>query len=175
MVTGASAGVGRAVAHAFARRGAHLGLIARGREGLEAAREECEALGGEALVLPADVADAAAVDAAATAIEARFGPLDVWVNDAMATVFASFLHTTAEEYRRATEVTYLGTVHGTMTVTGGPASAAGRRVRHRALRPTGRDGAGPPPDAVGCRVGQRTTRPTEVGSVWWPGRAAAAA
>jgi len=114
MVTGASAGVGRAVAHAFARRGAHLGLIARGREGLEAAREECEALGGEALVLPADVADAAAVDAAATAIEARFGPLDVWVNDAMATVFASFLHTTAEEYRRATEVTYLGTVHGTM-------------------------------------------------------------
>jgi NAD(P)-dependent dehydrogenase (short-subunit alcohol dehydrogenase family) len=115
VVTGASAGVGRAVAHAFARRGAHVGLLARGEEGLEAARQEVEALGGSGLVLPADVADAEEVDAAAALVERELGPIDVWVNDAMATVFAPFLETSAEEFERATRVTYLGTVHGTMS------------------------------------------------------------
>src|SRR5215216_6418934 len=89
-VTGASAGVGRAIAHAFAKRGAHLGLIARGRESLEEAAKEVRALGGQALVLPTDVADPEQVEAAAEAIEERFSAIDVWVNDAMATVFARF-------------------------------------------------------------------------------------
>ena len=114
MVTGASAGVGRAVAQAFARRGAHLGLLARGHGGLEQAKREVESLGGRALALPTDVADHEQVEAAAREVEERFGDIDTWVNDAMATVFAWFSDTEAEEFRRATEVTYLGTVHGTM-------------------------------------------------------------
>jgi NAD(P)-dependent dehydrogenase (short-subunit alcohol dehydrogenase family) len=122
-VTGASGGVGRAVAHAFARRGARVGLLARGEPGLQAAAREVQELGGEALVLPTDVADADAVEAAAARVEERFGPLDVWVNDAMATIFAPFTEVSAEEYARATQVTYLGTVHGTM--------AALRRMKPR--------------------------------------------
>jgi short-subunit dehydrogenase len=114
VVTGASAGVGRAVAQAFAKRGAHVGLLARGQRGLEGARREVEALGGRALALPTDVADHEQVEAAAREVEERFGDIDTWVNDAMATVFAWFNDTKAEEFRRATEVTYLGTVHGTM-------------------------------------------------------------
>ncbi len=114
MVTGASAGVGRAVAHAFAKRGAGVALLARGEEGLQGAAEEVRQLGGRPLVLPTDVADAAAVEEAARRVEEELGPIDVWVNDAMATVFAEILDVTAEEFRRATEVTYLGTVHGTM-------------------------------------------------------------
>ena len=114
VVTGASAGVGRAVAHAFARRGATIGLVARGRAGLDAAAEEVRALGGTPLVLPADVAEHDEVDAAAQAVERQAGPIDVWVNDAMATVFAPLAETAPDEFRRATEVTYLGTVHGTM-------------------------------------------------------------
>jgi short-subunit dehydrogenase len=113
-VTGASAGVGRAVAHAFARRGAHVGLIARDRTGLEGAAREVEELGGRALVLPTDVADADAVERAASEVETQLGPLDVWVNDAMATIFAPVHATSADEFERATRVTYLGTVHGTM-------------------------------------------------------------
>ena len=113
-ITGASAGVGRAVARRFAKSGARIGLIARGRERLEAARAEVEDRGGEALVLPLDVADAAAVDDAAAEIENRLGPLDVWINNAMATVFAPVRDISPEEYRRATEVTYLGAVWGTM-------------------------------------------------------------
>ncbi|MDQ6856977.1 MAG: SDR family oxidoreductase [Candidatus Dormibacteraeota bacterium] len=115
VVTGASGGVGRAVAHAFARRGAHVALLARGEESLRDAAGEVEEMGGKALVIPTDVADADAVEAAAQQVEQEWGPIDVWVNDAMATVFAPFVDITAEEYRRATEVTYLGTVHGTMS------------------------------------------------------------
>jgi short-subunit dehydrogenase len=114
VVTGASAGVGRAVAHAFACRGAAVGLVARGEAGLEAAADEVRRLGGTPLVLPADVADHDQVEAAAQEVERRAGPIDVWVNDAMATVFAPLSETTPDEFRRATEVTYLGTVHGTM-------------------------------------------------------------
>jgi len=113
VITGASAGVGRATAHAFARRGARLGLLARGEEGLDAARREVESLGGSAIAIPTDVADPAQVEAAAERVEAELGPIDVWVNDAMATVFARFLEIEADEFQRATEVTYLGAVHGT--------------------------------------------------------------
>lgn len=113
-ITGASAGVGRATAREFARRGAAIGLIARGIEGLEAAAREVEALGGRALVLQADVADFAQVDAAAARLEAEFGPIDVWVNNAMTAVFAAVKDTPAEEFRRVSDVTYLGSVHGTL-------------------------------------------------------------
>ncbi|MBB4662382.1 SDR family oxidoreductase [Conexibacter arvalis] len=114
VVTGASAGVGRAIARRFARDpGARVALLARGRDGLEAARREVEAAGAQALPLVVDVADADAVDAAAETVEQRLGPIDVWVNDAMTTVFAWFEEVTPDEYRRATEVTYLGTVWGT--------------------------------------------------------------
>jgi NAD(P)-dependent dehydrogenase (short-subunit alcohol dehydrogenase family) len=114
VVTGASSGVGRACVREVARRGASVGLLARGREGLEAARREVEQLGGRALVLPLDVADADAVDAAAAAVEDDLGPIDVWVNNAMLSVFSPIAELRAEEVRRVTEVTYLGTVHGTL-------------------------------------------------------------
>jgi NAD(P)-dependent dehydrogenase (short-subunit alcohol dehydrogenase family) len=115
MVTGASAGVGRATAIAFARSGARVGLLARGREGLEGARRDVEAAGGDALVCQADVANAEAVEAAAARLEATFGPIDVWVNNAMASVFSPVAQMTADEFRRVTEVTYLGVVHGTLS------------------------------------------------------------
>ena len=114
VITGASAGVGRATVRAFARRGAHIALLARGRDGLEAARDEVEAVGGKALVLPTDVANAAAVDEAAAAVEEQLGPIDIWVNNAMTSVFSPFKEMTAEEYRRVTDVCYLGFVYGTM-------------------------------------------------------------
>jgi NAD(P)-dependent dehydrogenase (short-subunit alcohol dehydrogenase family) len=114
VITGASAGVGRAAARAFAREGARIGLIARGRAGLEGARRDVEARGGEALILPLDVADAAAVEKAAAQVEKKFGPIDVWVNNAMASVFSPIKEMTPEEYQRVTEVTYLGYVYGTL-------------------------------------------------------------
>ena len=114
-ITGASAGVGRATARAFARDGADVGLIARGRERLESARREVEELGRGAAVAEADVADAAQVEAAAQQIEDELGPIDIWVNNAMTTVFAPVSDTTPDEFRRATEVTYLGSVWGTMS------------------------------------------------------------
>ncbi len=114
VITGASAGVGRAAAHAFARKGARVGLMARGRPGLEAAAAEIEALGGIPLILAADVASAEEVEAAAEKVESEMGPIDIWVNAAMATVFSNFWEIRPEDYRRATEVTYLGFVHGTM-------------------------------------------------------------
>lgn len=122
-VTGASAGVGRATARAFADRGAAVALLARGGDGLEAARREVQDRGGRALALAVDVADFDAVDGAADAAERELGPLDVWVNDAMASVFAPVWEVEPREFRRTTEVTYLGAVHGTM--------AALRRMRAR--------------------------------------------
>lgn len=123
VITGASAGVGRATVREFARHGAHIGLLARGREGLEGARRDVGSLGGKAIAIPTDVADAEAVEEAARRVEEEFGPIDIWVNDAMASVFSPFSEITPEEYRRATEVTYLGYVYGTM--------AALRRMRER--------------------------------------------
>lgn len=114
VITGASAGVGRSTVREFAKHGAHIGLIARGKDGLEAAAREVEECGGRALVLPADVADAEAVQHAADEVEAKLGPIDIWVNDAMTSVFAPVKETTAEEYRRVTEVNYLGFVYGTL-------------------------------------------------------------
>src|SRR5437867_8710124 len=114
VITGASAGVGRAAAKAFARERARIGLIARGRAGLEGARRDVEENGGDALVLPLDVADAAAVERAAGEVEAKFGAIDVWVNNAMASVFSPIKEMTADEFKRVTEVTYLGYVHGTL-------------------------------------------------------------
>jgi NAD(P)-dependent dehydrogenase (short-subunit alcohol dehydrogenase family) len=113
VVTGASGGVGRAVARRFARDGARVALVARGRKGLEGAAREIRSEGGEALMLPLDVADHEALEGAAGAVEEEFGPIDVWVNNAMVTIYAEFLDIDPEEYRRATEVTYLGMVWGT--------------------------------------------------------------
>jgi short-subunit dehydrogenase len=113
VITGASAGLGRAIAHAFARQGARVGLIARDQTRLEAVKEEVEQLGGSALVLVADVAAAEQIEQAAARVEQEFGPIDVWVNNAMASVFSSFKQMSAEEFKRVTEVTYLGTVYGT--------------------------------------------------------------
>jgi NAD(P)-dependent dehydrogenase (short-subunit alcohol dehydrogenase family) len=114
VVTGASAGVGRAAVKEFAREGAKIGLIARGREALEETKAEVEALGGEALVLPLDVSDAGAVEEAAAQVEKNFGPIDVWVNDAMVSVFSPIKEMSPEEFKRVTEVTYLGYVYGSM-------------------------------------------------------------
>jgi NAD(P)-dependent dehydrogenase (short-subunit alcohol dehydrogenase family) len=114
VITGASAGVGRAAARRFAEDGASVALLARGEEGLEAARQEVEACGGRALVCAVDVADATAVLAAAERIERELGPIDVWVNNAMVSVYAPFDQIAPDEFRRVTEVTYLGFVYGTM-------------------------------------------------------------
>jgi len=113
VVTGASSGVGRAIARAFGERGAKVALIARGREALEHCREEIESHGGEALVLPLDVSDSQAVDAAADRAAARFGRIDTWVNVAFVSVFSPVAQMRPEEYRRVIEVNYLGYVHGT--------------------------------------------------------------
>lgn len=114
VITGASAGVGRATAREFARRGAHIGLLARGRDGLEGARREVEALGARALVVPTDVSDAAAVEHAAERVERELGPIDVWINNAMLSVFSPVKQMRPEEYKRVTDVTYLGVVYGTL-------------------------------------------------------------
>lgn len=123
MITGASAGIGRATARAFAKRGAKIGLFARGGDRLEAARAEVEAAGGRGLVLAGDVSDDKAIENAAQQLEHEFGPIDIWVNNAMVSVFSPIAEMTPEEYRRVTEVTYLGYVWGTL--------AALRRMRPR--------------------------------------------
>jgi short-subunit dehydrogenase len=123
VITGASAGVGRATAREFAKQGASVALIARGQDGLEAAKKEVEELGGRALALPCDVADAAALEAAASQIERELGPIDIWINNAMASVFSPIHEMQPEEYKRVTEVTYLGVVYGTL--------AALKRMRTR--------------------------------------------
>jgi len=114
VVTGASAGLGRAVAQAFAKRGDRVGLLARNPEALDAAVKECRMVGGEAVAIPTDVSDAEAVERAAAEVEERFGPIDVWVNNAMVSVFSPVKEMEASDYRRVTEVTYLGFVHGTL-------------------------------------------------------------
>jgi NAD(P)-dependent dehydrogenase (short-subunit alcohol dehydrogenase family) len=123
VVTGASAGVGRAIAREFAGRGWRVALLARGLDGLKGAAADVQRLGSEALVLPTDVADEAQVEAAAAAVEAKWGPIDVWVNDAMATIFSDALKIAPADWRRATDVTYLGAVWGTL--------AALRRMKPR--------------------------------------------
>jgi NAD(P)-dependent dehydrogenase (short-subunit alcohol dehydrogenase family) len=123
VITGASAGVGRATARAFAKRGASIGLLARGIEGLEQAKREVEELGGRAMICPLDVADAGQIEAAADAVEREFGPIDIWINNAMVSVFSRAIDMTAEEFKRVTDVTYLGYVWGTL--------AALRRMRPR--------------------------------------------
>ena len=123
VITGASAGIGRATARAFGKRGARVGLIARGRDGLEAAKREIEAAGGEALVLPLDVSDHDAVENAAAEVERAFGPIDIWINNAMLSVFSPIMEMKPEEYQRVTDVTYLGYVWGTL--------AALRRMKPR--------------------------------------------
>src|SRR3954447_1705781 len=113
VVSGASAGIGRATARELGHRGYAVGLLARGEAGLRAAQREIEQAGGRALVVPTDVTDAGAVDAAADRVERELGEIDVWVNVAMAAVLGEVQHTSADEFRRVTEVTYLGSVHGT--------------------------------------------------------------
>jgi NADP-dependent 3-hydroxy acid dehydrogenase YdfG len=114
VITGSSAGLGRAIAHAYAKRGAKLGLLARNPEALDAAKQECEEFGGQAICIPTDVADAEAVDRAATQIEQEFGPIDIWVNDAMVSVFSPVKEMEPGDYKRVTDVLYLGFVHGTL-------------------------------------------------------------
>lgn len=145
VITGASAGVGRATARTFARRGDRIGLIARSEEQLAATAAEVRSLGGTALALPGDVSDADAVEAAATRVESELGPIDVWVNDAMVAVLAMSWDTRAEEYRRVTEVTYLGTVNGTLAALArmrprdrGVIVRRWRTARSRCSRPTAR-------------------------------------
>jgi len=123
VVTGASAGIGRATAIAFGEKGCNVALLARGTTGLESACKDVEAAGGRALPIEVDVADHAAVEAAAARIESELGEIDVWVNVAFTSVFAPFWEIKPEEYRRVTEVCYLGFVYGTM--------AALRRMRQR--------------------------------------------
>lgn len=114
VVTGASAGIGRATAQLLARRGAHIGLLARGETGLDGAAADVRAAGGEALAVPTDVADYDAVEQAAERVEERFGPIDAWINVAFSSVFAPFAEIKPDEFRRVTEVSYLGFVYGTM-------------------------------------------------------------
>ena len=114
VVTGASAGLGRAIAHAYAKRGARLGLLARNPEALDAAKRECEEYGGSAITIPTDVSDPEAVYAAAARVEEELGPIDIWINDAMVSVFSPVKEMEASDYKRVTEVLYLGFVHGTL-------------------------------------------------------------
>ncbi len=114
VITGASAGLGRAIAHAYARKGAKLALLARNPEALNAAKGECENYGGSAIAIPTDVSDFNAVEAAAARVEEELGPIDIWINDAMVSVFSPVKEMEAGDYRRVTEVLYLGFVHGTM-------------------------------------------------------------
>jgi short-subunit dehydrogenase len=123
VVTGASAGVGRAIARMLGARKASVGLMARGAEGLESARREITAAGGRAIALTVDVADADAIEEAAARIESELGPIDVWINNAMTSVLSPVHQMTPDEYRRVTDVTYLGAVHGTLS--------ALRRMRER--------------------------------------------
>ena len=150
VITGASAGVGRATARRFAAQGARIGLLARGLDGLNAARIEVQALGGEALILPADVANPEEVNEAASLVTHTWGGIDIWINNAMASVLSPVTEMTPGDYSRVTQVTYLGTVHGTLAALEQMLPQDQRR--HRA----GRIGAGVPehPAAVGLLRGE---------------------
>ncbi|MBG0737952.1 SDR family oxidoreductase [Paeniglutamicibacter antarcticus] len=113
VITGASAGIGRATAQAFGKRGAKIGLLARGQAGLDGAKKDVEDAGGQALAIPTDVSDYDQVEAAAAAVEEAFGPIDVWINVAFTSVFAPFIDIKPKEFKRVTEVAYLGFVYGT--------------------------------------------------------------
>lgn len=115
VITGASAGVGRATVREFAKNGANIALIARGKDGLEEAKREVESSGGKAVIFPIDVSDAEAVEKAAEETEKQLGPIDIWVNNAMNSVFSPVSEMKAEEYKRVTEVTYLGQVYGALS------------------------------------------------------------
>src|SRR3982750_581793 len=123
VVTGASGGVGRALIRKLAARGCRIGLLARGQDGLEGAKRDIEQLGGRVVVCVTDVADAAQVEAAAEAVERALGPIDVWVNNAMLSMYSPFWEISPDEYKHITEATYLGQVYGTM--------AALKRMRPR--------------------------------------------
>jgi NAD(P)-dependent dehydrogenase (short-subunit alcohol dehydrogenase family) len=123
VITGASGGIGRATAREFAAPGMRIALLARGERGLDGARREVEAAGAEALVIPTDIAVESEIEAAAAAVESKWGGIDVWINNAMATIFGPVRSLTGEQIKRATEVTYLGAVYGTL--------AALKRMRDR--------------------------------------------
>ena len=114
VVTGSSAGIGRAIAYAFAEQGAHLSLISRNEQRLNTLRKELETYGAKSLVLPLDVANAGDIDTAARQVEEQMGPIDIWVNNAMLSVFSPIKEMTPEEFKRVTDVTYLGYVYGTL-------------------------------------------------------------
>lgn len=115
VVTGASAGLGRAIAHGYAKRGARIGLLARNPEALAATQRECQELGGQAIFIPTDVSDADSVERAAVQIEEQLGPIDIWINNAMVSVFSPVKEMEPADYKRVTEVLYLGFVHGTLS------------------------------------------------------------
>jgi NAD(P)-dependent dehydrogenase (short-subunit alcohol dehydrogenase family) len=129
VITGASSGVGRASARAFARRGAAVGLVARGPDALAATAEEVRLEGGRPLMVPADVADPDALEVASEAVERELGPIDTWINNAMTSVFAPVSEITAQKYRRVTEVTYPGVVYGNAVRAATDAPARTRRDR----------------------------------------------
>ena len=152
VVTGASAGLGRAIVCEFAKHGARVGLLARGRKGLEGAAAEVRTAGGAPLILEADVSDANAVENAAATAEAELGPIDIWVNNAMVSVFSPVSEMQAEEYKRVTDVTYLGVVNGSL--------AALRRMLHAKPRQdrTGRLGPRLPQHTAAIRLLRREAR-----------------
>ena len=132
VITGASAGLGRAIVRRFAQDGAHIGLAARGRDGLEGAKADVEKLGGKAIIIEGDVADAETHEKAAKMVEDEFGEIDIWINNAMVSVFSPVKEMKPEEYKRVTEVTYLGFVYGTLAAL--KTNVAQRSRRNRASR-----------------------------------------
>ena len=151
VITGASAGIGRAITRRFARTGARIGLIARDQGALEDVKSEVEARGGIAAVAAVDVADAAAVTAATYELAAALGPIDIWINNAMVTVFSPLTDMTPQEFKRVTDVTYMGCVHGTQ------AALQHMRERDRGRLDRGGCGGGQWPwrRFAGARMGRR--------------------
>ena len=168
VITGASAGLGRAVAHAYAKKGAKVALLARNPEALEAAIQECRLLGSpQALAIPTDVSDADAVDAAADQAERELGPIDVWINNAMVSVFSPVKEMQASDYKRVTDVVYLGFVHGTLSALKrmlprdrGMVVQIGSALAYRCSPPTAPASTPSPALRTPCAVSSFTTRAT---------------